>query len=163
MDTCVLQSAVAEANVGMGRLVAASGPARLWAVLGSCVGVAIHCPRQKVGALAHVVLPESMGRGDVPGKYADTAVGEMIRMLTGLAGPDALFVAKYAGGASMFGYDGPIQIGQANVEAVEAALRKAGIRVAAQDAGGRAGRRVTFDCGTGKMIVEMVGHPSRVL
>ncbi len=44
--------------------------------------------------------------------------------------------AKLAGGANMFGSSGPLQIGDANVEAVAQALRTAGIRITAQDVGG---------------------------
>ena len=63
----------------------------------------------------------------------------------------------------MFGSSGPLQIGDANMEAVAQALRTAGIRVAAQDVGGTRGRRVTFDCAGGEMIVESAGQPTKTL
>ncbi len=37
-------------------------------------------------------------------------------------------------------------------QAVAAALKKAGIRIAGQDVGGTHGRRVDFDCASGEMI-----------
>ncbi len=63
----------------------------------------------------------------------------------------------------MFGSSGPLQIGDANIEAVAQALRTAGIRIAAQDVGGNRGRRVTFECDSGAMIVESAGQPTKTL
>jgi len=163
MESCLMQPDTAEKHVGMGQIVAAPSPARLRAVLGSCVGVAIHCPRRRLGVLAHVVLPDSSGRSDSPGKYANTAVPEMLRALTRAGAPTSGLAAKLAGGASMFGHEGPLQIGDANVQAVVEALQKAGGRVAARDVGGRVGRRVTLDCETGQFTIEIVGQPPRVL
>ncbi len=72
-------------------------------------------------------------------------------------------VAKLAGGASMFGGEGPMQIGEANAQAVAQALRVAGVRVVGEDLGGTAGRRITFVCRTGEMIIERVGSKPKVL
>ena len=63
----------------------------------------------------------------------------------------------------MFGSSGPLQIGDANVAAVTRALRTAGIHVTAQDIGGNRGRRVTFQCEDGAMIVESAGQPTKTL
>ena len=60
----------------------------------------------------------------------------------------------------MFGSCGPLQIGDANIEAVVRALRAAGIRVAAQDVGGNRGRRVTFEC-DGRRHDRRIGRPTR--
>jgi chemotaxis protein CheD len=72
-------------------------------------------------------------------------------------------VARIAGGASMFGTAGPLQVGLANAEAVTRALSALGIRVAAQDVGGSKGRRIGFNPATGAVVVEIVGQPPRTL
>jgi len=56
-----------------------------------------------------------------------------------------------------------MQIGAANAEAVVAALKAVGVRVAGQDVGGTRGRRVDFDCANGEMIVQSAGQPTRTL
>jgi chemotaxis protein CheD len=71
--------------------------------------------------------------------------------------------AKIAGGANMFGHSGPLQIGEANGRAVCEVLAGVGIRVAAQDIGGTQGRRVTLDCATGDMWIEVAGSGPRTL
>jgi chemotaxis protein CheD len=77
--------------------------------------------------------------------------------------PPAAVVAKIAGGASMFGSGGPMQIGDANIRAVTDALKAAGIRLAGQDVGGKKGRRVWFHAGTGELTVQIVGGPPHIL
>lgn len=63
----------------------------------------------------------------------------------------------------MFGSGGPLQIGDANVQAVTEALAAAGIRLIAQDTGGTKGRRVAFQTSTGEMLVETSGQIPRFL
>jgi chemotaxis protein CheD len=150
-------------HVGMGQISSGAGEALLHAVLGSCVGVALYHPRARVGALGHIVLPDSSGREASAGKFADTAIPAMIRECERQGAARAGLVAKIAGGACMFGGGGPLQIGEANLAAVAQRLAQAGIRIAAEDTGGSKGRRVTLDCATGQMAVQVVGQSTRIL
>lgn len=149
--------------VGMGQIVLGQGSEVLTAVLGSCVAVALHCPRAGIGALAHIVLPDSAGRTGSPGKFADTAIPAMLVQVAA-AGirPDELY-ARLVGGACIFGYDTPLQVGQANAEAARRALAQAGIPVTGQDVGGNKGRRITLRCDTGTLLVEILGELPRAL
>ena len=63
----------------------------------------------------------------------------------------------------MFGADGPLQIGDSNVDAVRAVLAKEGIRIVAEDVGGQKGRRVILDCSTGELLIEIAGHARKTL
>jgi chemotaxis protein CheD len=152
-----------DTSVGMGQVVVARDPGRLRAVLGSCVGIALYHPSQRVGILAHVVLPVSSGRNDQPGRFADTAVPQMLQLLEREGVRRLGLVARITGGANMFSQSGPLQIGENNTRAVLAALKAAGLTVTGQDVGGTAGRRVTLDCATGELLVESAGKPSRSL
>ncbi len=152
-----------ETLVGMGQVVAGGPPQKMKAVVGSCIALALYHPRLKRGVMAHIVLPDSAGRGGTPGKFADTAVPHMLDLLKELNTSASCLTAKMAGAANMFGSSGPLQIGDANVEAVAQALRTAGIRITAQDTGGNRGRRVTFDCEGGAMVVESAGLPTKTL
>ncbi|MBN2216414.1 MAG: chemotaxis protein CheD [Pirellulales bacterium] len=150
-------------HVGMGQIALGSGATRLTAVLGSCVAVTLHAPRHDVGVLAHIILAQSSGRNSLPGKFADTAIPEMLRMMDEAGVPRESMVARLAGGANIFGRSGPLQIGNANIEAITRLLQEQGIPIKAQDVGGDKGRRVSFDCQTGSLTIEMAGHPARVL
>jgi chemotaxis protein CheD len=164
MTTSTLAREIAkEVTVGMGQISGGKSPQRMKAVLGSCIGLVLYHPRLKTGVMAHVVLPESAGRADSAGKFADTAIPEMLKKLKQLGAPCHGLTAKFAGGANMFGSSGPLQIGDANAKAVLQAVRDTGARVMSQDCGGNKGRRVIFDCSDGTMTIECAGQPARVI
>jgi chemotaxis protein CheD len=149
--------------VGMGQALFASEPQRLTTILGSCVAVTLYSPRRRAGMLCHVVLPKSRDNNDNPAKYADTAIPHMLSTLRceGVGLHD--LTAKITGGACMFGDNQLSRIGESNVQATVQALEDAGISIAARDAGGNCGRRVSFDLATGIVTVASVGRPSRTI
>ena len=163
MSSSILSNTASKTNVGMGQISLGQAPTRLGSVLGSCVGVAIFHPRKPIGVLAHVVLPDSVGHQGLPGKFADTAIPLMISELQAAGAQQNGLVAKITGGACMFGGKGPMQIGKANIEAVESVLAVAGIPILARDVGGDKGRRIELDCENGDLRVEVVGKPARIL
>jgi chemotaxis protein CheD len=144
-------------TAGMGQAVVGHDGDTLVAVLGSCIGIALYHPRHHVGALAHVVLPDSHARSGPPAKFADTAVPYLIQLLKNEGVSTAGLTVRLAGGASMFASSGPMQIGTANLDAVTAALTQAGLRVASSHVGGAKGRRVVLNCRTGELQVEVSG------
>jgi len=150
-------------SVGMGEIKLARHPDCLYSVLGSCIGLAIVHVRLKVGVFAHVVLPDSSGRAGPPGKYADTAIPHMLEMLREQKISRSGLVVKMTGGSQMFKTSGPMQIGQTNADAVQAALKEVGIAVQVQEIGGTDGRRVSIDCSTGLLTISRVGHPDQVI
>jgi len=163
MSSCTTIQPLQKQNVGMGQIAVAEAPALLCSVLGSCVGLALYHPRFKTGAYAHVVLPTASGRGALPGKFADTAVPHMLAELSKAGVPRQGLVAKIAGGACMFGVSGPLQIGDNNIEAVQTLLAKENIQIIAKDVAGQNGRRVTLDCSTGELLVEIAGKTKKIL
>jgi chemotaxis protein CheD len=149
--------------VGMGEAAMAQYSGRLMGVLGSCVGVALYHPPLKLGMLAHVVLPQSSGSEDSPGKFADTAIPWMVRTLAERGAAVSELTAKLVGGACMFDRDGPMQIGEANIAAALRALQAVAIPVVACDVGGTFGRRMCFDVASGEIAVESAGAPLKVI
>ncbi len=123
--------------------------------LGSCIGLSLYDPNLRVGAMVHIMLPESGGRVDRPGKYADTAVPLLIRELVALGSKNRSLVAKIAGGACMFEYFGTgLNIGERNAEKVRVLLKECHIQLAAEDVGGKVGRSVTFlPADSGRMVI----------
>lgn len=149
--------------LAIGQIGAARDAGLLRTFVGSCVAVALVDRRRRVAALAHVMLPASNGRATPPGKWADTAIPEMLRRLEDLAGGPVACTAKLAGGAKMFAFAAGVPIGEQNVAALEATLAAAGIPVTARACGGDFGRRVTLDVASGALTVEAVGRASESL
>jgi chemotaxis protein CheD len=113
--------------------------------LGSCIGLTLYDDTLKVGAMVHIMLPDSSGRTDRPGKYADTAIVLLLTELAKLGCRNRSLTAKMAGGACMFEYFGAnLNIGQRNAERVKQILKDNNIKIAAEDTGGKVGRSVTF-------------------
>jgi chemotaxis protein CheD len=163
-ETATLESKSVGAGqilVGMGQIAVARKPARLIAVLGSCVGVAMYDPRRQRGGLAHVVLPASRGQNASPGKFADTAVPCLLELLCKHGARPGELIVRITGGACMFESSGPLQIGEANIKAVLEALDSASVRPVAEDLGGSCGRRVALDCESGALTVEIAGKVVR--
>src|SRR5262249_10322415 len=90
-------------SVPIGRWAVAGAPTQIRALLGSCAGVVLFNRAARLGGVAHIVLPDSRGAADHPGKFADTAIpamiGEIERKLGRAAG--GRLTAKLVGGASM--------------------------------------------------------------
>ena len=107
--------------------------------LGSCIGICLHDPVLKLGALVHIMLPVNMEAGrKTPMKYADTGIRETLRLMEGKGASRNRITAKIAGGAKMFevGSSSLGNIGQRNIESVHMNLKKEGIRLLKEDVGG---------------------------
>jgi chemotaxis protein CheD len=132
------------AMIGIGEYRVGSFP-MMTIGLGSCIGLTLYDDSLKVGAMVHIMLPDSAGRKDRPGKYADTAVPLIIKELNSMGCKTRSLVAKMAGGAAMFEYFGAnLNIGERNAIRVRALLEEHHIRLAKEDVGGKIGRSVTF-------------------
>ncbi|QEH31675.1 Chemoreceptor glutamine deamidase CheD [Aquisphaera giovannonii] len=152
-------------SVAIGRWAVAAAPARIKTLLGSCVGVVLFDRVARVGGLAHIVLPDSRGAIDQPGKFADTAIPAMVADMEALLRVRAAgrVVAKLAGGASMFA-TGPaaqagaaLNIGRMNAEAAERILAGLRIPIVARDLGGESGRHLTMDTASGIVAIRIPG------
>ena len=83
----------------MGEIEVARGAFMLRTLLGSCVGLVVYDLKNQVGGLAHIVLPASNGQTVLPGRYADTALAELLKQIRELGGRERQLSAKFAGGA----------------------------------------------------------------
>ena len=151
--------------VAIAELELARAPATLAALgLGSCVAVIMHDPVAEVGGLAHVLLPSpNVGRArpSSAGRFAPTAVANLVEGLIALGAAQPRLSARLVGGASMFAAlqpPGTIQMGERNVLAVREALHRHRIRLAGEVVGGEFGRSVSFDVATGRVRVTSYEH-----
>ncbi|HEX7379299.1 MAG TPA: chemotaxis protein CheD [Pirellulales bacterium] len=153
------------ASLPMGEIAVARSSGALRTLLGSCLGLALYDRKLKIGALAHIVLPDSLGRDEHPGKFADSAVPHMIHRMRELADNHPLRLqAKLAGGANMFATTSAANtVGAQNVSAVERILDECRIPVVGRHCGGEQGRKMTLDLATGAVTIEIVGAESFTL
>lgn len=145
-------------KIGEIRIAVAEGV--LFAIgLGSCVALVIYDPVKKVGGLAHVMLPDVNQNHPAPGRFAPTAVSNLLQMMEDAGARKRGMYARIAGGAAMFRDVLPSEgqrLGERNVEAIKVALAKASIPLRGEDVGGSFGRSVFFDAGDGSMVIRAV-------
>ena len=135
--------------------------------LGSCVGIALRDKNNKVGGLAHIMLPDStvIANQTNVAKFADTGIVELIKQMEKLGAVKRNMVAKIAGGATMFAVSSrtSLNVGERNVEAVKKKLKELGIPILAEDTGLNYGRTVIFYPETGDYVIKAVGKPEKVI
>lgn len=137
--------------------------------LGSCVGIAIRDPITKIGGLAHIMLPDSKSiknNSNIP-KFADTGIEELVKKVVARGASRTRLVAKIAGGAQMFSFQGgnseATRVGERNVEATKKKLAELKIPILAEDTGLNYGRTVIFYPETGDFVIKAVGKPERII
>ncbi len=156
-------------KVGMADLKVCLSPNSITTLgLGSCVGIAIRDTANKVGGLAHVMLPDSTAirQNSNIYKFADTGIVELVRLMELEGAKRSRMVAKIAGGAQMFAFQNKsdlVRVGERNVEASKAMLKKLGIPILAEDTGANFGRTVIFYPETGDYVIRAVGKPERTI
>ena len=134
--------------------------------LGSCIGICLHDPKIRLGAMVHIMLPLNMeeGRKNTM-KYADTGIRETLRQMEAKGASRSRITAKIAGGAKMFDVNGGSMgnIGQRNIESVHMNLKKEGIQLLREDVGGSVARTLLFDPATGLGCVRSYGRKELII
>lgn len=152
-------------EIGMGDGVIAMAPHIVWSKgLGSCVLVTLYDMQRKIGASAHIMLPNSESlNGRTPYQCADTAIAAMLEGLQGKGTRLQDMVAKMAGGARMFSdYEDRDQgIGAQNITSIRQILSKEGIPLIGEDTGGSYGRSIEFHLDSGRLIVRAIGKKEK--
>ncbi|MBY0405244.1 MAG: chemotaxis protein CheD [Cyanobacteria bacterium] len=133
--------------------------------LGSSMALVFFEPKLHLGAMAHIVLPESTLEDrrpdESPWKYADLAVPELIRLFTAAGGEPKTASIRLVGGAQMFNFGGGggnlLNVGARNATAIRAALAKNGLMIEDADIGGNKGKKIEFKIATGDILVKPIG------
>jgi chemotaxis protein CheD len=135
--------------------------------LGSCVGITLYDSINKIGGMAHVMLPTYKGfEGQTIAKFADSAIIELLNQVTRAGAKRGSLVAKIAGGAHMFGRaanNNMLKIGERNATASLAILSQLKIPVKANETGGTHGRTIILDLSDGSLTIRTVGAGTKVV
>lgn len=126
--------------------------------LGSCVGIILYDKYEKIGGMAHIMLPFSLEDDDHIGRYANKAIPALIQQMGYLGAKPSHLKAMMFGGADMFfsvsSTTSMMKIGFRNIEACRKLLEELHIPIEQEDIGGSIGRSVHFNCPKGIVSVE---------
>lgn len=132
--------------------------------LGSCLGLMIYDPAEKVGGLLHAVLPLSTVNPERamtnPFMFVDLGVPRLFRAAYELGAERARLVVKAAGCGSPIGAVDTFRIGLRNYAMLKRLLRQSNLTIESEAVGGPARRMVRFDLSTGRVIVKTAGKES---
>lgn len=156
-----------EVLVGLADIVVRTGSCNFAFIgLGSCIGIVALDPKSNVAGAAHIMLPHSI-QGmlvDRLGKFADTAVQELVRLMVEAGAQLDRICIAFAGGASVGTHEKPAyDIGTRNIDSLKETLQTLGLPVVAADAGGTTGRTVKMYSNTGEVIVRTIKRGEAVL
>ncbi|MHC1791148.1 chemotaxis protein CheD [Solidesulfovibrio sp.] len=149
-------------NVAQAILV--DSPTMAHTVLGSCVSVTFFAPRHHLAAMFHALLPRACdyrlhGADATPYKFVDTAIRRLVGKFNRRGVALTEIECKVFGGASAL-FAEEISVGRKNVEVAFATLSDIGLRVAASNVGGEAGRKIVFSTSTGEIFVRLLNNNS---
>lgn len=136
--------------------------------LGSCVGIMLYDKIKKMGALIHVLLPDSTSSTKIsnPYKFADLGIAKAVTELEKKGVLRGNLKAKIAGGAQMFktsNTSSNLNIGERNISATKSALLKLKIPIIAQDVGLDYGRTVKFNLQDGTVMIKSIKSADKVI
>ena len=154
---------IAFLNVAQGILV--DCPTVAHTVLGSCVSVTFFAPRHGLAALFHALLPRAAEYrlhepAASPYKFVDTAIHTLVARFTRRGVRLSHIECKVFGGASAL-FAEEMSVGRRNVETAFAVLSELGLRVAASNVGGEAGRKIVFSTSTGEIFVKILQNGNK--
>ncbi|MBD3293493.1 MAG: chemotaxis protein CheD [Armatimonadia bacterium] len=144
--------------VGVAEMAISSEPADtlITHALGSCLGIAAHDPRARIGGLLHVMMPMSRinpeKAKDNPCFFVDTGVPHFLDMLFERGARKQDLVVSVAGGACVNRSETDrFAIGKRNFVVFKKLLWKNGILIAAQDVGGDKARTMRIEIASGRV------------
>ena len=122
--------------------------------LGSCIGVMVYDPGQKVGGMLHFMLPDSaldqVKAASNPFMFADTGIPLLFAGVCAQGAAIKQLRVRLAGGAQVLDPQNVFAIGKRNYLAARKALWKLGAFVESEAVGGDISRTIRLELATGK-------------
>ena len=139
-----------------GQLTAVRDSAVIVTILGSCVAICLWDPQLGIGGMNHYMLPFPTAKATASPRFGTLAWQQLMDKLTALGVQRRNLRAGIFGGACvMAAFRSELDhIGARNVELAERQLSEAGIVIVQREVGGRRGRKLTFETGTGHITVK---------
>jgi len=137
-----------------GTLFVHKSPHLVTTVLGSCISVCLWDARCHIGGINHYLLPLWNGEGLPTPKYGNIAIEKLIEKMLNLGCEKHQLKAKVFGGAAMWEQKGGlITVGERNIALAWDTLAEQNIPIVSSDVGGRLGRKLIFNSGTGEVMM----------
>ena len=122
-------------------------------VLGSCVAVCLFDPKNNIGGITHYMMPYWNGEGLESPKYGNVAIVQLFQKMLEFGVKKEDIVCKIFGGAEVLREQLSVfNVGQRNIELAYKMVAELGISVVSSSTGGKQGRKIYFNTGTGEVL-----------
>jgi len=143
-------------------LVSAS-PRWITTVLGSCVSVCFFDKERNIGGINHYMLPYWNGDGLESPKFGNVAILQLFQKMLDFGAKKEDIVCKIFGGAELLGENQSVfHVGQRNVELAHKLVAELGISVTGSSTGGKQGRKIHFNTGSGEVFQKYLTKTSKI-
>ncbi|MGA7828543.1 MAG: chemotaxis protein CheD [Geobacteraceae bacterium] len=135
----------------------ADTPAIVSTVLGSCVSITMHSPKQLKSAICHAVLPEECTLGE-PFRYVDSAIAAMLKLFSRHGIKKTDLEVKLFGGSDILSPSEnsyrEMTVGKQNILQAQKIIQREQINLLACDVGGLRGRKIFFHTQSGVIYLK---------
>jgi chemotaxis protein CheD len=122
-------------------------------VLGSCVAVCLIDSKNRIGGINHYMVPYWNGEGLESPKYGNVSIVQLFQKMLDFGVKKEDIVCKIFGGAEVLSEQLSVfNVGQLNVELAYKMVAELGISVVSSSTGGKQGRKIYFNTGTGEVL-----------
>ncbi len=122
-------------------------------ILGSCVSICLFDKTKSIGGINHYMLPYWNGEGLESPKYGNVAIFQLFQKMLAFGVKKEDIICKIFGGAEVLGDQSSVfNVGQRNIELARKTILEMGIPVVSSSTGGKLGRKIHFNTGTGEVL-----------
>lgn len=133
-------------------LIVPEHPSIVHTILGSCVAICLWDSTLKIGGINHYMLPFWNGQGLPSPKYGNIAIEKLYQKIISFGSVHKNLVAKvFGGGEVLQNFSPQFNIGLRNIDVAHEMLQQLKIRIIAESTGGKLGRKIIFNSGTGEV------------
>ena len=128
-------------------------PVWVTTVLGSCVAVCFVDKKRNIGGINHYMMPYWNGDGLESPKYGNISILQLFQKMLDFGAKKEDIVCKIFGGAEVLCEQPSVfNVGQRNIELAYKIVAELGISVVSSSTGGKQGRKIHFNTGTGEVL-----------
>ena len=122
-------------------------------ILGSCVAVCFYDRKREIGGINHFMLPYWNGEGLESPRYGNVAIAQLLQKMLDFGVKKEDIVCKIFGGAELLTEQVSVfNVGRRNIELAHKFISELGIPVTSSSTGGKLGRKIHFNTGTGEVL-----------
>ncbi len=134
--------------------------------LGSCIGVTLYDPVERIGGMLHFMLPHAKTNeakaADKPGMFGDVGIPLLFRSMYDLGAKKDRLIVCAAGGAEVMEDNGQFRIGTRNRTILRKLFWKNNVLLAAEDTGGTMSRTMTMNLADGTVTIRSKGKETTI-